>query len=170
MMRSRIIGLTALVLALFPLSAFATDPPIQVQLADSGMIWDQAKDNEFTGMAYFRDKFYVCLREATEHGVAGDGKVRVIRSAGGSGAISGWTWESVACLDYENPAHSNWDVRDPGLTVTPDGRLLLYAGAAPLDATGERQSVAWFSDGNGENWTDGPHDIGDYNWWMWGAA
>ena len=167
----RVVCLAALLLAAFHSIGLTAETPTKLKLIDHGMIWDRAKDNEFTDLTWFRGKFYVCFREATEHGVDGDGKVRIIRSAGGSDVkIADWTWESVALLDYENPKYDNWDVRDPQLTVTPDDRLMLNAAAAPLAAPGERQSLAWFSDGKGENWRDGPHEIGDYNWWIWRVA
>ena len=177
MKRKLVAAFVLVILACF-FSAMAADPPIKLELVENAEIWDGAYDNSFTGVVRFKDKWYICLREATGHGVAGDGKARVIRSDGVGESINDWQWKSVAYLDYEAPGHDNWDVRDPKLTVTPDGRLMLNGAAAPLDSRNgaalldskfERQSIVWFSK-DGADWSDGPHDIGEYNWWMWSVA
>jgi hypothetical protein len=158
-------GLTVAVVLATSLSA-AAEAPIKVELLDCRMIWDGAHNNSFADMVRFENKWYVCVREAASHGVPGDGKARVIRSDGAGKRIQDWKWESVAYLDYEDSTHDNWDVRDPKLSVTPDGRLMLCAAAAPLDSKFERQNFVWFSK-DGTDWTDGPHKIGQDNWWMW---
>ncbi len=168
-MKRKLIAAFVLMIIACSFSAMAADSPIKLELVENKMIWDGAHDNSFTGMIRFKDKWYICLREATSHGVKGDGKARVIRSDGVGASINDWEWKSVAYLDYEAPGHDNWDVRDPQLTVTPDGRLMLNGAAAPLDAPKERQSFVWFSK-DGIDWSDGPHKIGEYDWWMWQVA
>jgi hypothetical protein len=102
----------------------------------------------------------------------------VIRSDGVGESIHDWKWESVAYLSYEDPGYENccWDMRDPKLTVTPDGRLMLNTAAALIEPLGaprkfpkEFRSLVWFSK-NGTDWSDGPHKIGEHNWWMWSVA
>jgi hypothetical protein len=139
-MKRKLAAAFAMVILACSFSAMAADPPIKLELVENAEIWDKVRDNSFTGVVRFKDKWYICLREATAghgatgHGVAGDGKARVICSDGVGESIHDWQWKSVAYLDYEAPGHDNWDVRDPKLTVTPDGRLMLNAAAAPLDA------------------------------------
>ena len=60
-------------------------------------------------------------------------------------------------------------MRDPKLNVLADGRLMLNTAAAPLAATNQRQSLAWFTE-NGSDWSGGPHEIGESDWWMWGVC
>ena len=177
-MKKKLVAAFVMVNLACSFSAMAADPPIKLELVENRMIWDGAYDNSFTGMVRFKGKWYICLREALKissrgiirsHSVIGDGKARVIRSDGVGESINDWQWKSVAYLDYEAPSHDNWDVRDPQLTITPDGRLMLNGAAAPLDAPKERQSLVWFSK-DGIDWSDGPHKIGEYNWWMWSVA
>jgi hypothetical protein len=157
MMKSRIIGLTALVLALFPLSAFA-DPPIELTLIESKKIWDYAPCNAFTDLVRYDGMFYATFREGSSH-VSDSGIARVIRSTDGE------SWESVAELNY-----SGWDVRDPKISVTSDNRLMVNAFTTDWsDIPGTHKSLAWFS-GNGADWTDGPHEhLGD-NRIIWRVA
>ncbi|NLE39654.1 MAG: hypothetical protein GX621_16670, partial [Pirellulaceae bacterium] len=121
-------------------------------------VWDFAPHNAFTDLIRFQGQWYLSFREANSHAVSGDGDVRVLRSADGA------NWESVALLDY-GPA---WDMRDAKLNITADGRLMLNTAAAPLASISERQSLVWFTD-DGADWTDGPHEIGEPNWWLWGV-
>jgi len=131
----------------------------RLELVDVQRVWDQAPHNAFTGLIRFKDKWYLTFREAPYHGVPkvgqAPGKARVLRSD------DRHKWESVALLDYG----LDQDVRDPKLSVTPDGRLMLNAAAAPHAQKNTRQSLAWFS-ADGEHW-GGPHEIGEPDWWLW---
>ena len=91
-------------------------------LIEGTKIWDQGSHNAFTGLVYHQDKFYCTFREGTGHvpGETGeDGKIRVIVSADGA------AWESAGYLTVEE-----FDLRDPKLSVMPDGRIMLLMGAA----------------------------------------
>lgn len=128
-------------------------------LVDVQKVWDEAPHNAFTGLVRFRDQWFLTFREGPYHGVPKPGEMpgraRVLRSADGR------QWESAALLDWG----PDQDVRDPKLCVTPDGRLMLNAAAAPHAQPKTRQSLAWFSR-DGVEW-DGPHKIAEPDWWMW---
>jgi tRNA A-37 threonylcarbamoyl transferase component Bud32 len=132
---------------------------VGLELIDHRKVWDRAPHNAFTDLIRFQDKWYLTFREAPCHGVPEvgqvPGRVRVLRSDDGE------TWEPTALLDYG----PDQDLRDPKLSVTPDGRLMLNTAAAPHARKNFRQSVAWFSR-DGEDWT-GPHEIGEPWWWLW---
>jgi hypothetical protein len=136
----------------------AAAPPIRLELVESRKIWDRAPHNAFTDLKRFKDQWYLAFREGVSHGVVGKGQVRVLRSSDGR------KWESVAVLKYE----PDWDMRDAKLNVLPDGRLMLNTAAAPLANIQSRQSFAWFSP-DGNDWSDGPHKVGQFNWWLWGV-
>ncbi|HBO43197.1 MAG TPA: hypothetical protein DD670_04540 [Planctomycetaceae bacterium] len=140
-------------------SSRADDAPVKLELIEVTKVWDKAPHNAFTDLIRFRDQWYLGLREAKSHGVAGDGDVRVIRSADGK------HWESVALLDWG----PEWDMRDAKLNVLPDGRLMLNTAAAPLADIGSRQSLAWFTN-DGTDWSDGPHKVGELDYWLWGVT
>ena len=138
-------------------SARSEEP--RLELLDVRNVWDAAPHNAFTDLIRFEGAWYLTFREAPYHGVpkVGEdpGKARVLRSGDGK------TWQSVALLDYG----ADQDVRDPKLSITPDGRLMLNAAAAPHAQRNTRQSLAWFST-DGERWGK-PHAIGELDWWMW---
>ena len=79
-------------------------------------IWDHGANNAFTDLLRFDDRWWCTFREAEEHGPS-IGTVRVITSEDGA------DWQSVAVLEEQEV-----DLRDPKLSVTPDGRLMLVMG------------------------------------------
>jgi len=85
-------------------------------------IWDQGYSS-FTGITKFRGNYYVTFREGGGHvfdqnGIA-HGMIRILKSKNGD------SWESVALLETEGH-----DLRDPKLSVTPDGRLMVSMGGS----------------------------------------
>lgn len=106
-------------------------------------IWDEAPHSAFTDLVRFRGRFFCCFREGAGHvpGAERDvGQVRVIASADGK------HWESVAQVHEPGV-----DLRDPKLSVTPDGRLLLVMGGAVHDGGTLVSRAPWvaFSDAQG---------------------
>ena len=85
-------------------------------------VWDSGY-SAFPSIVEYGGWYYVAFREAESHifsrnGQA-DGATRVIRSRDGE------DWEPVALL-----AKEGFDLRDPKLSVTPDGRLMLTIGGS----------------------------------------
>lgn len=129
------------------------------------LIWD--KDySAFPSIERFGDAFYVSFREAESHIFDRDGKAagktRILRSE------DGVKWESVALLEKEG-----YDLRDPKLSVTADGRLMVIQGGSiyvDRKLVGRIPQVSFSSDGlsfsdpqpvflDGTE-TEGPH-------WFW---
>lgn len=93
-------------------------------------IWDHANHNAFTDLARYEEKFYCTFREADSHSIdpsGVDGKIRVLVSTDGK------KWDSFALFSMPGK-----DLRDPKLSCTPDGRLMLLAGASDWDKTKEK--------------------------------
>jgi hypothetical protein len=82
-------------------------------------IWDRAAHAAFTDLVAFGDHLYCTFREGSGHIPGLNGVIRVIRSRDGS------NWESVALLEERHV-----DLRDPKLSITPDGRLMVNTGAS----------------------------------------
>ncbi len=85
-------------------------------------IWDQGY-SAFPSIVRFQDAYYVSFREGAGHvfdenGIAA-GKTRILRSTDCE------QWESVALLSKEG-----YDLRDPKLSVTADGRLMVIQGGS----------------------------------------
>lgn len=96
--------------------------PEQRAIISIERIWDRASHNAFTDLVFFKEKLYCTFREGTGH-VPGDkginGTIRVIATADGQ------NWYSAAHL-----AEKEVDLRDPKLSVTPEGRLMLNMGGS----------------------------------------
>lgn len=134
----------ALVPASIDLSSRADEhgPPVRVT-----RIWDAAPHNAFTDLIRFGGRFYCTFREGTGHvpgASGGDGRIRVIASDDAE------NWRSVALL-----AEEGIDLRDPKLSVKPDGRLMLLMGGSDYrdgKLQGQQSRVA-FPNGDGTEWS-----------------
>lgn len=117
-------------------------------------IWDQAPHNAFTDLVRFQGRWFCVFREGKDH-VSPDGALRVITSTDGE------KWESAALI-----TSANSDLRDPKITVTPDGQLMLTAAEALHDRSRHsHQSLIWFSR-DGRTWSE-RHAVGDPDFWLW---
>lgn len=107
-------------------------------------IWDSPAHSAFTDLIQFGDYLYCTFREGTGHVPGLNGVVRVIRSRDAA------NWESVALL-----TERHIDLRDPKLSITPDGRLLVNMGASTYHGK-QRLAIASrvsFSDASGQNFS-----------------
>ncbi len=131
--------------------------PRKPELLDARKIWDRAPHNAFTDLLRHKDEWLCVFREGAGH-VSHDGAIRVIASDDGE------TWTSAAHI--ETPDASLPDLRDPKICHTPDGRLLLIAGAANRREGQKRhRTIVWFSD-DGRRWGDAT-PVADENVWLW---
>jgi hypothetical protein len=145
-----------IVLACTAMPAFAEEG---LRLIEVKKVWDRAPHNAFTDLRRFEGRWYLTFREAPVHTVPevgqAPGKARVLVSDDGE------QWQSAALLE----AGENQDVRDPKLSVTPDGRLMLLAAIAPHKQPGVRQPLVWFSN-DGQTF-EGPQRVAERGWWLW---
>ncbi|MCP5116267.1 MAG: exo-alpha-sialidase, partial [bacterium] len=118
-------------------------------------IWDAGPHNAFTDLIRFEGRWYCSFREADDH-VGGDGKLRVLVSGDGD------QWTSAALV-----SETGVDLRDPKLSVTPDGRLMMVAGGSVYRGREflGRQPRVTFS-GNGRDWTP-PRKVISEGHWLW---
>src|SRR4051812_47476889 len=119
-MRHRTPSLVAL--ALFFLSPMALGAEPKPQLLTVIKIWDAAGHNAFTDLLRHDGAWWCAFRESSAHIPGLDGKIRVLRS------VDPRTWESAALI-----AEKTVDLRDPKLSVMPDGRLMLLIGGSIYD-------------------------------------
>ena len=86
-------------------------------------IWSNGEYCSFASMIKFKGKYYVSFRESDTHQILKAenrcGKSRVLVSDDGE------NWRSVALIEKEG-----YDLRDPKLSITPDGRLMLLMGGS----------------------------------------
>jgi hypothetical protein len=119
-------------------------------------ISDRAPHSAFTDLIYWNEMFVCAFREGRAH-VSSDGKIRVLTSDYGD------TWSPAALLELEG-----YDLRDAGLSATPDGRLMLIGGAAPRkEDSGDAPTGAFVSfSSDGTNWTK-PKIVSEPGMWLW---
>lgn len=86
-------------------------------------IWDTGNHCAFTSIIPFKGRYYCSFREGITHVFDKDGKaegkIRILVSDDGD------KWESVAYIGLEGV-----DLRDPKLSVMPDGRMLVTIGGS----------------------------------------
>lgn len=141
----------------------AQAPNIQKALISIERIWDRAPHNAFTDLVYFRNAFYCTFREGTGHVPGINGSIRVIASEDGQ------NWYSVAQLTEEKV-----DLRDPKISVTPDGRLMLLIEAAYYEGKKvlKREPRVAFSNKRGRAFTTPqvvhiPDEVRSQDDWLW---
>ena len=150
--------MTALLCALAVFAAprpLANEAPRLELVGDVAKIWDAGKHNAFTDLIRFKDRWYCTFREGDAH-VGGDGKLRVLASADGA------KWESAALLEEKGI-----DLRDPKLSITADGRLMIVAGGSVYEGKkllGRQPRVAFSKDG--KEWTAPKRVLAEGDW-LW---
>ena len=112
-------------------------------------VYDTAPHSAFTDLIRFNDTFYITFRTGTGHVPGkqtgeGDGDIPILSSQDGK------SWQLVTCLTKKT-----FDLRDPKLSVTPDGRIMvLMGGSVYIDGklTDKVPHVS-FSDRNGKDFS-----------------
>jgi hypothetical protein len=123
-------------------------------------IWAEAPHSAFGDIIRFQDRWFCVFREGKGHvakaGGDDDGKLRVITSGDGE------SWESAALI-----AEQGIDLRDPHLSITPSGELMIVAGGSeyPGGVFRGRQPRAVFSK-DGRQWSQ-PKRVLDRGNWLW---
>lgn len=138
-----------------PVGLVRADEPAKI--VEVKKIWDQAPHNAFTDLVRHQDRWFCVFREGKGH-VSPDGALRVLTSK------DGVKWESAAQVTSPQS-----DLRDPKITVTPEGQLML-SGAEALHEKSKKthQSLTWFSR-DGRTWSN-RHEVGDPDNWLWRAT
>ena len=86
-------------------------------------IWDQATHCALTDLIRYRDAWYCAFRESNKHVYGTNGIIRIIVSQ------DGLVWATAATFHEEGV-----DLRDPKLSITPDGRLMLLVEGLSIPA------------------------------------
>jgi len=126
-------------------------------------IYDTDEYSAFTDLIRFKNAFYCSFRVGSSHVGGEDGKVRIIRS------LDGKRWENVALLDKRGI-----DLRDPKLSITPDGRIMVIIGGSVYDGKEllARRPQVSFSDPEGLSFSapeavEIQPDDGKEDSWIW---
>lgn len=134
----------------------AAEPAKTPKLVSVKKVWDQAPHNAFTDLIRHRDRWYCAFREGAGH-ASGAGVIRILVSADGE------KWEAAGLLEEKDI-----DLRDPKLSVTPDGGLMIVGGAAvpaSRDPVKDHHSFVSFSK-NLKDWSKPQRVLGSWQW-LW---
>lgn len=105
----------------------------------------------------FRDSWFCSLRESDLHAYGKPGHIRILTSQ------DGVSWMPCALLEEEGI-----DLRDPKLSITPHGLLMLIVGGTLYDNKRTylslRSRVSFSSDG--KNWSPFQHVVSPHEW-LW---
>lgn len=119
-------------------------------------IWDKTDHSGLTDLIKWKGDLWLIFRESDSHFGGENGILRLLKSS------NGVIFELVTTFEWEG-----WDLRDPKLSVTPNGHLMLLTGGSRFNFKKERtahvSSVA-FSD-NGKEWT--PFQVILEEEWLW---
>ncbi len=126
-----------------------------LQLVDLVCVGDEAAHNAFTDLVHFLGRYWLVYREGSGH-VSPDGTIRVCASEDGR------LWSTVARIEEVGE-----DLRDPKLSVTPDGRLMLIAASVVRPSGGPivLHNLVWFSR-DGREWGESTA-VGERDLWLW---
>ena len=130
----------------------ADAPPTLIKVT---RIWDAGAHNAFTDLIRWHDRWFCSFRESDAH-IGGNGRIRVLTSADGD------TWTSAALI-----AEAGIDLRDPKMSIRPDGSLMIVAGGSVYDGTiykGRQPRVLFSSDGR--DWSVPQRVLAEGDW-LW---
>jgi len=82
-------------------------------------IYSDENYNAFTSLLRFKERFYCAFRSGEAHVYGKDGITKIISSKDGK------NWKEVASLSVQG-----YDLRDPKLSVTPDGKIMVIMGGS----------------------------------------
>ena len=147
--------LGAMALFLFCAASRAAERTNTLELLSARKIWDKGKHNAFTDLIRFGGQWLCVFREGDAH-VGGNGGIRVHSSADGE------EWTPAAFI-----TEPGVDLRDPKLSITPDGRLMLALGGSLYEGTtlkGYQPRISFSTDGR--KWTAPQKTLGNRDW-LW---
>jgi hypothetical protein len=101
---------------------------------ESKKIWDKAPHSAFTSLIYYNDYFYCCFREAKTHVDRDEPDNGIIRILYSKNARQ-WKEHSTVKID-------GFDLRDPQLSQTYDGKLMLLMGKCSYKAGATTSTVS----------------------------
>lgn len=119
-------------------------------------IGNKANHNAFVDLCEFNQQLFCCYREAENH-ISADGTIRIV-TLDLNGKV----------LRSNQIAIPKTDLRDPKITVTPDGNILLIAFARRTSINNKTigaDNITWLSQ-TGHSWSSAK-EFADKGWWLW---
>lgn len=135
-----------------------SNPVLQSEydLISTQKVWDKAKHAAFTDLLYHNGIWYLAFRESDQHAAGKDGVIRILQSQDGK------DWKTASVIRKKGI-----DLRDPKLSITPEGTFHLVIGGSEYSDgqwVTSRTYIAYSQDGN--SWTDLSQILEDKEW-LW---
>ncbi|XOV79338.1 MAG: hypothetical protein ACFHVJ_20875 [Aestuariibacter sp.] len=127
-----------------------------MRIASVSCLWDKAQHNAFTDLVRFNGQLICCFREASTH-ISPDGNICLV-----------YFDAKRQIKEHLRIRLPDCDLRDPKLSVTPDGKLLLLAYAKFFEgsADGRHTSAAIWTSSDGNSFSQ-HRTIAERQWWLW---
>jgi len=119
-------------------------------------IGNKAQHSAFVDLCKFKQQLFCCYREAQNH-ISANGTIRIL-TLDVEGKV----------LRSNRIAIANTDLRDPKITLTPDGQLLLIAYARQTSTNNQTigtRNLTWISQ-TGHSWS-AAREFAARGWWLW---
>jgi hypothetical protein len=119
-------------------------------------IGNRANHNAFVDLCAFNNHLFCCYREAQNH-VSADGQICIL-TLNKNGQV----------LASQRIIMAHTDLRDPKLSMMPNGHLLLIAYAKQTNANNvvvARKNLSWVSQ-TGHSWSSAK-EFATRGWWLW---
>lgn len=128
----------------------------QMQLLKIDAIHQNKHHNAFTDLIEYKGQYFCCFRQASNH-ISPDGFIQILVS----NDLENW---------QKLPSIRRYlaDLRDPKLSIHPDGKLLLTYYRKQYDTKSAciaNENCIQFSQ-TGESWSQ-PRIYAQNNWWLW---
>ncbi|QJR81816.1 hypothetical protein CA267_014145 [Alteromonas pelagimontana] len=127
-----------------------------LKIISTDRISSRSAHSAFTDLCEFNGRLICCYRQATNH-VSGDGYLEVSRFSA-----------DYRVVERQKIVEINFDLRDPKMSIGPDGKIWLTAFARKhASESGHRSTtmMSWFSS-DGISWSS-KHEFGPSHWWLW---
>ena len=119
-------------------------------------IGNKADHNAFVDLCEFNQQLICCYREAENH-ISADGRICIL------------TLDTKGNVLYTSRiAIPKTDLRDPKISITPDGDILLIAYARQTSINNQTigsRNLTWLSQ-TGHSWST-DKEFADRGWWLW---
>lgn len=126
-------------------------------------IYSDTNYNAFTSLVRFKGKFYCAFRSGQFHVYGRNGSIKIISSADGK------VWNEVANLEADG-----YDLRDPKLSVSPDGKIVATIGGSVYEGKKllRTMPLVAFSNKKGNKFSKAKHTRLDHSFksdfdWLW---
>ena len=118
-MKKALLGTTSLFIFFVTLNCISQALPKDIKVSQ---IYYDENYNAFTSLIKFNGDFYCAFRSGERHVYGKDGVIKIITSKDGK------AWKEVDQITL-----NGFDLRDPKLSVTPEGRIMVTMGGSIYD-------------------------------------